>query len=141
MFGFAILAILYNLIAGLLLLFCLTVIVNFITHRSFKFQTAPNLECFGSFFGALLATGILGTLWNLKWGANAGRDWYDLFIHMSIYGSLLGGLLGKSVGEKLLAKVKLSLSSRRWLTAIAIVFALAALYSYIYTGGISYGDS
>jgi hypothetical protein len=52
---------------------------------------------------------------------------------------LSGGFIGKIIGEKILAKA--SRYFQRWLMVIAIAFALIALYSYIYTGAISYGDN
>jgi hypothetical protein len=139
MFGFAILSVFVYLITGLLILFCLTLIINFVNHRSFKFPNNRNLECFGEVLGALCATGILGTLWNLGHGANAKGNWDTIFIQMPLYGSLVGGFIGKLVAEKTLAKASRYL--QRWLMIIAIVFALIALYSYIYTGAISYGDN
>jgi hypothetical protein len=139
MFGFAILSLFVYTIAGLLILFVLTLAINFGKHRSFKFQNHPNSECFWEIWGALLITGFLGTLWNLNQGANARGNWYTIFIQMPLYGSLLGGFIGKIIGEKILAKA--SRYFQRWLMVIAIAFALIALYSYIYTGAISYGDN
>lgn len=139
MFSFAILSIFFYLITGLLILFCLTLIINFVNNRSFKFPNNRNLDCFGEVLGALCATGILGTLWNLGHGANAKGNWYTIFIQMPLYGSLLGGLIGKLVGEKILSKAPRYL--QRWLIVIAIILALVALYSYIYTGVTSYGDN
>ena len=139
MFSFAILSIFFYLITGLLILFCLTLVINFGKHRSFKFPNHSNAGCFGEILGTLLITGFLGTLWNLGHGANAKGNWYTIFIQMPLYGSLLGGFIGKLIGEKILANASHYL--QRWLMVISIVFALIALYSYIYTGAISYGDS
>ena len=139
MFSFAILSILVYLFTGLLILFCLTLIINFVNNRSFKFPNNQNLGCLGEILGALCATGILGTLWNLAHGANAKGNWYTIFVQMPLYGSLLGGLIGKFVGEKALSKAPRYL--QRWLIVIAIILAPIALYSYIYTGSTSYGDN
>ncbi|WP_201322656.1 hypothetical protein [Pseudanabaena sp. lw0831] len=84
-------------------------------------------------------TGILGTLWNWSQGANAKGIWYDHFIHMPIYGVLVGCYLGKLTGEQIWTKASLSL--RIWLFVIGMLIALAAFYSYVYTGAISYGDN
>ena len=117
----------------------MNLIINFVKNRSFKFPNNRNLECFGEIWGALCATGILGTLWNLGHGANAKGDWYTIFIQIPLYASLPGGLIGKLIGEKILSKAPRYL--QRWLIVIAIIIALVALYSYIYTGAASYGDS
>jgi len=139
MFSFAILSILIYLFTGLLILFCLTLIINFVNNRSFKFPNNQNLGCLGEIFGALCATGTLGTIWNLAHGANAKGNWYTIFIQMPLYGSLLGGLIGKFFGEKALSRAPRYL--QKLLIVIAIILALAALYSYIYTGVTSYGDN
>jgi len=138
MFGFAIFSVLFNLIAGLLLLFCLLMLINLVIHRSFKLHSSKWIYLC-TLLGSIYATGILGTIWNLSQGANARGNWYDQFIHMPIYGSLLGGYLGKLMGEELLARASPSL--RRWLIVIGTAIALAAFYSYLHTGAISYGDN
>ncbi len=138
MFGFAIFAVLINLLVGLFLLFCLIFIVNLIVHRSLEFhQTKWNY--LGAIWGTIFATSVLGTLWNLSQGADAKYGWYDNFIHMPLYGALFGGYLGWIMGEQILGKAPKNI--RPWLLGMSIAIALAAFYGYLYTGAISYGDN
>ncbi len=139
MFGFAILSVLFNLIVGLFLLFSLILILRLLVHRSFKFPPLTVSTFLGCLWGTILATGILGTLWNWSQGANAKGIWYDHFIHMPIYGALVGGYLGQLTGEKTWTKAPRGL--RIWLLLIVTLIALAAFYGYLYTGAISYGNN
>jgi hypothetical protein len=137
MFGFAILSVLINLLIGLILLFCFIFIVNVIVHRSLKFPKTK-WNCFGSIWGTVFATGILGTIWNLSQGAEAKYGWYDHFIRMPLYAALFGGYLGWIMGEQIFGKAPKNI--RPWLVALSIAIAFVAFYGYIYTGAISYGD-
>jgi hypothetical protein len=137
MFGFAILAVLINLLVGLVLLLSLIFIVNVIVHRSLKFHRTK-WNYWGATWGTVFATSVLGTLWNLSQGAEAKYVWYDNFIHMPLYGALFGGYLGWLMGEQILGKAPKNI--RPLLVGLSIAIAIAAFYGYLYTGAISYGD-
>ncbi|WP_271252897.1 hypothetical protein [Pseudanabaena sp. Chao 1811] len=138
MFGFAIFSVLINLSVGLVLLSCLIFVINFVVYRSLKFYKTK-WNCLGALWGTVVATGILGTVWNLSQGANAKYGWYNNFIHMPLYGALFGGYLGWIMGEQIVGKAPKNI--RPWLVGVSIAIAVAAFYGYLYTGAISYGDS
>ncbi len=137
MFGFAFMSVLFNLLAGLILIFGLILIVNAIIYRSFKFPR-HQWSCFSSLWGSVIVTEIFGICWNLINGANAKGDWYDTFIHLPILGCLLGGYAGWRIG-----KVWDNIPKIFFELAIAVSVAIAAIlfWEYIYTSSISYGDS
>lgn len=136
-YGFAFISVLCNLFAGLLLLFSLILVINLLVYRSFKFPHITGWTYLGSVCGTLLATGILGTLWNYMVLEYEGWYWYDNFIHMPLYGAFLGGYPGRFIGE--LIQKKVLLIAQKYLIAIFwIAIALAAFYSYFYTGAFRY---
>jgi hypothetical protein len=137
MFGFAFISVLFNLLAGLILIFGLIFIVNVIIYRSFKFPR-HQWSCFSALWGSVIATEILGICWNLVNGANAKVDWYYIFVHLPILGCLLGGYAGWRLG-----KMWDKIPQKFWGLAVGVSIAIAAILfcEYIYTSAISYGDS
>lgn len=143
-YGFAFISVIFSLFFCLLLLFSLIYVINLLVYRSFNFPQITGWTYLGAICGTLLATGILGTLWNLHQGPIKYGDrinftiWYDQFINMPVYGTLFGGYPGRFIGEQI---GKLSIFQRKAIAISMIVFALIAFSSYFNTGAISYGDN
>jgi hypothetical protein len=137
MFGFAILSVLFNLLAGLILIFGLIFTVNTIIYRSFKFPK-HQWSCFSALWGSVMVTEILGICWNLVNGADAKGSWYDIFIQLPILGCLLGGYIGWRLG-----KMWDNIPQKFWGLAVGVSLAIAAIlfWEYLYSSSISYGDS
>ncbi len=137
MFEFAILTILANLLAGLILIFGLIFIVNVLIYRSFKFPKHQR-SCFSAIWGSVIVTEILGIFWNLINGADAKGFWFAVFVHLPIFGCLLGGYVGWRFG-----KTWDKIPQKFWGLTVGASIAIAAIlfWEYIYTAAISYGDS
>jgi len=137
MFGFAVLSIFANLLAGLILIFGLIFVVNVMIYRSFKFPR-HQWSCFSAIWGSVIVTEVLGICWNLINGADAKQFWFDVFVHLPILGCLLGGYIGWRFG-----KAWDKVPPRFWGVAVGVAIAIIVIlfWEYIYTAAISYGDS